>query len=120
MLYEDEAPNPCAKHLVGYTRSKMLAEMAVTTAIPGDKLLVVRPSILLGDTRCVVPRSFCVSWIIIALAHLGMLFGNPDAAWDVIPVDYAANAIVKLLMSYRTHTTYHVSAGSPATATRQV
>ena len=120
MLYEDEAPNPCAKHLVGYTRSKMLAEMAVTTAIPGDKLLVVRPSILLGDTRCVVPRSFCVAWIIIALEQLRMFFGNPDAACDIIPVDYAANAIVKLLTGYRTHTTYHVSAGAAATTGRQV
>ena len=120
MLYEDEAPNPGAKHLVGYTRSKMLAEMAVTTAIPRDKLLVVRPSILLGDTRCVVPRSFCVAWIIIALKHLRMFFGNPDAACDDIPVDYPANAIVKLLTWPRTHTTYHVSAGAAATTGRQV
>src|SRR5262249_3165847 len=28
LLNEDEAPNPLAKHLVGYTRSKMFGEMA--------------------------------------------------------------------------------------------
>jgi len=82
--------------------------------------LVVRPSILVGDTRSVVPRSFDIAWIITALKHLRMFFGNPDAACDVIPVDYAANAILELLQGPRTHTTYHVSAGLSATTCRQV
>jgi nucleoside-diphosphate-sugar epimerase len=119
-VYEDESPNPSAKHLVGYTRSKMLAEMAVRTAIEPDKLVVFRPSILLGDSRCIVPRSFDIAWIIVAVRHLRMFFGNPDAACDIIPVDYAARAIVSLLMNRRRHTTYHVSAGSVATTCRQI
>jgi thioester reductase-like protein len=118
---EDEAPNPLAKHLVGYTRSKMFAEIAVRGIIPHDQLLVIRPSILVGDARSVVPRSFDIAWIITALKHLRMSFGNPDAACDVIPVDYAANAILELLKSRtRTHSTYHVSAGPAATTCRQV
>jgi thioester reductase-like protein len=120
MLNEDEAPNPLAKHLVGYTRSKMFGEMAVRTMIPDDKLLVIRPSILVGDARSVVPRSFDIAWIITALKYLRMFFGNPDAACDVIPVDYAASAILELLMGPRTHATYHVSAGESATTCRQV
>jgi thioester reductase-like protein len=120
MLNEDEAPNPLAKHLVGYTQSKMFGEMAVRTMIPEDKLLVIRPSILVGDARSVIPRSFDIAWIITALKCLRMFFGNPDAACDVIPVDYAADAILELLMGPRTHTTYHVSAGEAATTCRQV
>jgi thioester reductase-like protein len=120
MLNEDEAPNPLAKHLVGYTQSKMFGEMAVRTMIPEDKLLIIRPSILVGDARSLIPRSFDIAWIITALKHLRMFFGNPDAACDVIPVDYAANAILELLMGQRTHTTYHVSAGEAATTCRQV
>src|SRR5262245_58599411 len=104
MLNEDEAPNPLAKHLVGYTRSKMFGEMAVRATIPEDKLLVIRPSILVGDARSVVPRSLDIAWIIAALKHLRMSFGNPDASCDVIPVDYAASAILELLMSDRAHT----------------
>jgi len=119
-LNEDEAPNPLAKHLVGYTRSKMFGEMAVRATIPDDKLLVIRPSILVGDARGVVPRSFDIAWIIAALKHLRMSFGNPDASCDVIPVDYATNAILELLMNPRMHTTYHVSAGPAATTCRQV
>jgi len=120
LLNEDEAPNPLAKHLVEYTRSKMFGEMAVRATVPSDKLVVIRPSILVGDARSVVPRSFDIAWIITALQHLRMCFGNPDAACDVIPVDYAANAISELIMSRRTHSTYHVSAGSSATTCRQV
>jgi len=119
-LNEDEAPNPSARHLVGYTRSKMFGEMAVRAIIPHQKLLIIRPSILVGDARSVIPRSFDIAWIIAALKHLRMFFGNPDAACDVIPVDYAANAILELLTANRTHMTYHVSAGASATTCRQV
>ena len=119
-IYEDETPNPSAHHLVGYTQSKMLAEMAVRLALPEEKFAIVRPSILLGDSRCVVPRSFDIAWIIVALRHLRMFFANPDAACDIIPVDYAAQAIVRLLMGTRRHATYHVSASAGSTTSRRM
>jgi thioester reductase-like protein len=121
-IHEDESPNPSASHLVGYTRSKMCAEMAVRAAIPAEKLIVFRPSILVGDSRCLIPRSFDIAWIIVAIRHLQMFFGNPDAACDVISVDYATKAIVTLLMNQdsRRYTTYHVSAGPAATTSREV
>jgi thioester reductase-like protein len=119
-IFEDETPNLSAKHLVGYTQSKMLAEMEVRKALPEEKLAVIRPSILVGDSRCVVPRSFDIAWILVALRHLRMFFGNPDAACDIIPVDYAAQAIIKLLTGSRSHTTYHVSAGAGSTTCRTI
>jgi len=119
-IYEDETPNPSAKHLVGYTQSKMLAEMAVRSLLPEEKLAVIRPSILVGDSRCVVPRSFDIAWILVALQHLRMFFGDPDAACDIIPVDYAAQAIVSLLTGTRRFSTYHVSAGAASTDCRTI
>jgi len=119
-IHEDETPNPGARHLVGYTQSKMLAEMAAREALPEEKLAVIRPSILVGDSRCVVPRSFDIAWIIVALRHLRMFFGDPDAACDIIPVDFAAQAIVTLLSGARSHTTYHVSAGAGSTNCRTI
>jgi thioester reductase-like protein len=119
-IYEDESPNDTAKHLVGYTQSKMLAEMAVRNILPEEKLAVIRPSILVGDSRCLVPRSFDIAWIIVALRHLRMFFGDPDASCDIIPVDYAADAIVKLLTGPRRYTTYHVSAGAASTTCRNI
>jgi len=119
-IYEDDSPDPEAKHLVGYTRSKMLAEMAVADAIPAEKLLVLRPSILLGDSRCIVPRSFDIAWIIVAFRYLRLCFCDPDSECDVIPVDYAVKAIVSLLTSRRRYSTYHVSAGPAATTPRKI
>ena len=119
-IYEDDSPDPEAKHLVGYTRSKMLAEMAVSNAIPAEKLLVLRPSILLGDSRCIVPRSFDIAWIIVAFRYLRLCFCDPDSECDVIPVDYAVKAIVSLLTSSRRHSTYHVSSGPAATTPRKI
>lgn len=119
-IYEDETPNPSATHLVGYTQSKMLAEMAVRESLPESKLAVIRPSILLGDSRCVVPRSFDIAWIIVALRHLRMFFGDPDGYCDIIPVDYAAEAIVRLMTGPRHHVTYHVSAGPASTTCRKM
>src|SRR6267378_1137668 len=55
-LLEDE-PDFSARHLVGYTQSKLLAEVTALATIPRNKLTVIRPSILLGDTRRVVPPS---------------------------------------------------------------
>jgi thioester reductase-like protein len=119
-VYEDEAPNFSARHLVGYTRSKMLAEVIARSTIPEDKLTVLRPSILVGDTRGVVPRSFDIAWIIVALRELRMFFGNPDAICDIIPVDYAANAILGLVTGRQTYSTYHISAGASATTCRKI
>src|SRR5712671_1322191 len=119
-IQEDETPNSTARHLVGYTQSKMLAEMMARTVLPQEKLVVIRPSILLGDSRYVVPRSFDIAWIIVALRHLRLFFGNPDASCDIIPVDYAAQAIVRLLTGRRTQSTYHVSAGEASTTCRRI
>jgi thioester reductase-like protein len=98
-------------HLVGYTRTKMFAEMEVRSRVPREKTLVIRPSILLGDSRCIVPRSYDIAWIIAALQRLRFIFGRPTSACDILPVDYAARAISKLLMADRRFTMYHVSAG---------
>lgn len=119
-IHEDDSPDPEAKHLVGYTRSKMLAEMAVADAIPAEKLLILRPSILLGDSRCIVPRSFDIAWIIVAFRYLRLCFCDADSECDVIPVDYAVKAIVSLLTGARHHSTYHVSGGPAATTPRKI
>src|SRR5262249_40519 len=42
-LNEDEAPNPSARHLVGYTRSKMFGGLAVRSIIPPTNPLTIRP-----------------------------------------------------------------------------
>jgi len=119
-IAESEDLKCSTEHLVGYTRSKMLAELEVRSRIPREKLLVVRPSILVGDSRCVVPRSYDIAWIIAAFQRLRMIFSQPGAACDILPVDYAARAIAKLLMADRSYVMYHVSAGGYASTLAEI
>jgi thioester reductase-like protein len=119
-IIETEDLECSAEHLVGYTRSKMLAELEVRSRVPAEKLLVIRPSILVGDSRCIVPRSYDIAWIVAAFQRLRIIFSSPDAACDILPVDYAARAIVKLLMAERRFVMYHVSAGRSASTLGEI
>jgi len=110
-VLEDQSPNPHATHLVRYCQTKMQGEMEVTRAIPPEKLLIVRPSIIMGDSRDLKPRSYVILWTLAAVNAIRLVPVNAEADLDIIPVDYAANAILELLFAQRRWTTYHISAG---------
>jgi nucleoside-diphosphate-sugar epimerase len=110
-IHEDQSPNLCASHLVRYCHTKSVGEMEVIRAIPTEKLLILRPSIIMGDSRDWRPRSYVILWALAVINAIRLVPANPLARLDVIPVDYAAKAIVALLFSRRRWTTYHISAG---------
>jgi thioester reductase-like protein len=110
-VLEGQSPDPSATHLVRYCYTKMVGEMDVRRALPEDKLLVVRPSIIMGDSREWEPRSNVILWALAALNLLRLIPANPRANLDVIPVDYAARAIAELMFARRQWNTYHISAG---------
>ena len=116
-ILEDQSPDSGAAHLVRYCYTKMIGEMNVTRAIPQEKLLVVRPSIIMGDTRNWTPRSYVILWALAAVNAIRLIPSNPDAHLDIIPVDYTADAIVELLFARRKWTTYHISAGKQSSST---
>ncbi len=125
VVKENESPNENVKHLVKYTETKMRGEMMVRNYLPKEKILVVRPSIIMGDSRPVQPRSYVIMWALAAINLLRLVPINPDAELDIISVDYAAKAIVKLLFSKRKYSVYHISAGtagstSPRKATQAI
>lgn len=110
-VHEDQSPHPDARHLVRYCYTKMLGEIHVTGAIPKEKLLIVRPSIIMGDSRDWRPRSYVILWALAAMNVIRLIPTNPRANLDIIPVDYAARAIEELLFAERQWTTYHIAAG---------
>jgi nucleoside-diphosphate-sugar epimerase len=116
-VQEDQSPRTNAKHLVPYCYTKMLGEMHVTSAIPKEKLLIVRPSIIMGDSRDRRPRSYVILWMLAATNAIRLIPANPLANLDIIPVDYAAQAILELLFAKRQWTTYHISAGKASATT---
>ena len=111
---EDESPDPAVSHLVRYTGSKLRAELVLQRELPADRRLILRPSIIMGDSRPVAPRSPVILWVMAALNRLRLIAAEPHAALDVIPVDYAARAITALLFARRSHGIYHISSGAGA------
>lgn len=110
-VHEDQSPDARASHLVKYCFTKMIGEIVARRMIPTEKLLIVRPSIIMGDTRDWTPRSYVILWALAALNAIRLIPANPEARLDIIPIDYAAKAIVELLFSKRNWNTYHISAG---------
>jgi thioester reductase-like protein len=111
IVYEDESPSQEAKHMVKYTYTKMLGEMMLKEYLPAEKILVLRPSIIMGDSRSWIPRSPVILWTLATVNLLRLLPYNPNSNVDIIPVDYAVNAIEALLFAKRKYSVYHISSG---------
>ncbi len=117
LVFENESPNIAADHLVRYTYTKMQGELLLENLLPPEKILVVRPSIIMGDSRNVLPRSPIILWAVATINQLRLIPANEDALLDMIPVDYAAEAIVALLFVKRNHRVYHITSGKDAATT---
>lgn len=111
MVFEDESPNVLVDHMVKYTRTKMFAELAVREIIPKNKMVVVRPTSIMGDSRNIKPRDFAILWVLIAINELRLIPSRDDAMIDLVGVDYVADAMHALLFANRKYDTYHISSG---------
>ncbi len=121
VVTEDMSPNLSAKHLVRYSYTKMMGELLLKNYLPEDKILVVRPSIIMGDTRAWVPRSFVILWALATLNELRLFPGNADSNIDIVPIDYAARSIIELVLNKkRKYSVYHISSGKASATTPEL
>jgi thioester reductase-like protein len=111
VIFEEESPDISVKHLVRYTYTKMQGELLIKKYLPAEKILITRPSIIMGDSRPLMPRSPVILWTVATINQLRLIPVNEHASLDMIPVDYAAQSIVNLLFSRRKYQIYHISAG---------
>ena len=72
---------------------------------------IFRPSIILGDSRRAETTQFDMVRAFSFLAGLPILPFRPLDRADIVPVDWVAEAIVKLHRGSPRHETYHLSAG---------
>jgi thioester reductase-like protein len=112
LVKEDMSPNLSAKHLVKYSYTKMMGELLLRNYLPKEKILVVRPSIIMGDSREWIPRSYVIMWALATFNELRLIPIHAHSKIDIIPIDYAASSIIELVINkQRKYSVYHISSG---------
>ena len=100
-----------------YERSKFEAELLVRERAATLPVQVVRPSIVVGDSRSGWTTAFNVVYGPLRAYSAGALVALParrSAPVDVVPVDYVADAM--LALAGRPGTTYHLTAADRASS----
>jgi thioester reductase-like protein len=103
------------EHRNPYERTKLEAELAVREQGGELPIQVMRPSIVVGDSRSGWTPAFNVLyWPLKAFARgsYPALPASRTAPVDVVPVDYVADGLLEL--GARPGTTYHLTAGDRA------
>ena len=103
------------EHRNTYERSKMEAEKLVRSRMDDLPIAVLRPSIVICDSRSGRASDFNGFYRALRLYSRGMapmIPGNPDCYIDLVPVDYVTDAI----MAISSHSSsrgrcYHITAG---------
>ena len=104
-----------------YEQTKAEAEALVQarlTSLPG---MILRPSIIVGDSRTGVTSSFKMMYWPLKIYARGLwrtVPGYPDAVLDIVPVDFVASSVARLLLDEAAlGCTVHLCAGPHASAT---
>jgi thioester reductase-like protein len=121
LVKEEMSPDLSAKHLVKYSYTKMMGELMLKNYLPENKILVVRPSIIMGDSREWKPRSYVILWALATLNELRLIPTNANSKIDIIPIDYATRAIIEIILNkQRKYKVYHISSGENSYTTPQL
>jgi thioester reductase-like protein len=106
-----------------YEQTKAEAEALVRSRMASLPGVILRPSIIVGDSRTGVTSSFKMMYWplkIYACRLWRTVPGYPDAVLDIVPVDYVANAVARLLFDESAlGSTVHLCAGPRGSATIQ-
>jgi long-chain acyl-CoA synthetase len=104
-----------------YEQSKSEAEALVRSRLGSLPAVILRPSIIVGDSRTGVTSSFKMMYWplkIYARRLWRTVPGYPDAVLDIVPVDYVASAVARLAFDDAAlGSTVHLCAGPRASAT---
>ena len=118
---EDEALDWGRRDYDAYSRTKKFAEHMVRELLPDVTRTIVRPSIVLGDSRSGRTTQFDMARAFSVLASLPVLPLRPDDRIDIVPADWVASAIATLHLDERPdHETYHLSAGEGSETYRAI
>lgn len=104
-----------------YEQSKCESERLVRDRFHEVPATIVRPSIIIGDSRTGATTTFNVIYIPLRLLQRGLLTaipGRPDTPLDLVPVDWVCDAAAAIMdRSDSAGAVYHLTAG-PGRAAR--
>src|ERR1039457_3481679 len=106
-----------------YEQTKAEAEALVRSRLGSLPGVILRPSIIVGDSRTGVTSSFKMMYWPLKIYARGLwrtVPGYPDAVLDIVPVDFVAAAVARLLFDEAAvGSTIHLCAGPRSSATIQ-
>jgi long-chain acyl-CoA synthetase len=104
-----------------YEQTKAEAEALVRSRLSSLPGMILRPSIIVGDSRTGATSSFKMMYWplkIYARRLWRTVPGYPDAVLDIVPVDYVASSVARLLFDEAAlGSTVHLCAGPRGSAT---
>jgi nucleoside-diphosphate-sugar epimerase len=104
-----------------YEQTKAEAEALVRSRLGSMPGVILRPSIIVGDSRTGVTSSFKMMYWPLKIYARGLwrtVPGYPDAVLDIVPVDYVASAVARLAFDDAAISkTVHLCAGPKGSAT---
>jgi nucleoside-diphosphate-sugar epimerase len=104
-----------------YEQTKAEAEALVRSRLGSLPGVILRPSIIVGDSRTGVTSSFKMMYWPLKIYARGLwrtVPGYPDAVLDIVPVDYVASAVARLAFDEAAFgSTVHLCAGPRGSAT---
>ncbi len=121
IVHEDAAIDWSRPDYDPYARTKKLAEHMVRELLGAESFVIVRPSVVLGDSRRPETTQFDMVRAFDFLSRLPVLPLRPTDRIDVVPADWVGRAIVALHRRDKpVHDTYHLSAGAASPAYRDI
>lgn len=106
------------EHVVPYTQSKLEFERKARFEFPGLSFVSARPSIVVGHTKLGTKPSGSIYWVFRSTFLLGQFTCPYSEKLDVVPVDWVANAVLRLAtMPKPKFDHYHLSTGADAAST---
>jgi nucleoside-diphosphate-sugar epimerase len=104
-----------------YARTKKFGEHLAQELLAEAPVVVVRPSIVLGDARFPATTQFDMVLAFVRLAQCPALPFDPRVRLDIVPADLVAEGCVRLLLAARPkHRIYHLSSGDRSPSFQEV
>ncbi|QQR89618.1 MAG: SDR family oxidoreductase [Myxococcales bacterium] len=104
-----------------YARTKKFAEHMVRQMLPSEKVLIMRPSIVMGDSRFAQTSQFDMVRAFAALMEFPALPMNPKGRLDIVNADFVGAAIARLHQKQKlSYDCYHLSSGRDALSAGEI